>query len=365
MQPVVVRLAHRGVLVVVPVSRVRPATVVGAGGGARRYILVDRHQQVAAPQVEIADAHRSAMPERSFHLHARLLRVRVPQIPVHRREVNERRGQHASRKDVGKRRGAGLRRDNVRNARLMEIARIGRVAGGEDRVGHCAQRHAVEEEPGASTNQPATMRRRRPGDARTRRQVVRVGVDRMEELQVIAKPEVERQARCGAPFVLHIYANVGIRLRDHGVAERLCEAAVGAGQKGGQRRERVAASHRSRIRDRVVVEDEVGAGAQRVGARLVRQVVHDLHHPVEPARGAPDSVPKDATPAMLTAGPIGSVGGAFRSPWGELRPRFVHGPVRDRPRVADRERVIHVVEAGGRRRGIEGAGAARVVGRTR
>ena len=31
--------------------------------------------------------------------------------------------------------------------------------------------------------------------------------------------------------------------------------------------------------------------------------------------GLVDDVPNDATPAMLTAGPIGSVGRAFRSPW--------------------------------------------------
>src|SRR3954454_11924749 len=31
------------------------------------------------------------------------------------------------------------------------------------------------------------------------------------------------------------------------------------------------------------------------------------------AVGAPDCVPNDATPAMLTAGPTGSDGGAFRS----------------------------------------------------
>ena len=32
------------------------------------------------------------------------------------------------------------------------------------------------------------------------------------------------------------------------------------------------------------------------------------------AVGLPEVVPNDATPAMLTAGPIGSVGGAARSP---------------------------------------------------
>ena len=31
--------------------------------------------------------------------------------------------------------------------------------------------------------------------------------------------------------------------------------------------------------------------------------------------GLPESVPNDATPEMLTAGPIGSLGGAFRSPY--------------------------------------------------
>ena len=61
--------------------------------------------------------------------------------------------------------------------------------------------------------------------------------------------------------------------------------------------------------------------------------------------GLPDSVPNDATPAMLTAGPIGSVGGALQVAVGELRARFVDGPRRQRQRVAEGDRLIEVVEA--------------------
>ena len=47
---------------------------------------------------------------------------------------------------------------------------------------------------------------------------------------------------------------------------------------------------------------------------LVRQVVDDLVHLVHARRsGCPTACRTTATPAMLTAGPIGSVGGAFRS----------------------------------------------------
>ena len=61
----------------------------------------------------------------------------------------------------------------------------------------------------------------------------------------------------------------GIGLRQLGDAERLREAGVvvGAGQEVRQRRKGVAAAHRPRERDHVVVVEEVDAGAQRVRAR--------------------------------------------------------------------------------------------------
>ncbi len=79
--------------------------------------------------------------------------------------------------------------------------------------------------------------------------------------------------------------------------------------------------------------------------------------------GLPDSVPNDATPAMLTAGPIGSVGGAFRSLYANCArvSLTVRGEsVQVLPKAM---RLIDVVEAGRRGRRVQRAGAARVVRR--
>ena len=100
-----------------------------------------------------------------------------------------------------------------------------------------------------------------------------------QELQVVAQAEIQRQARRDTPLVLRVHADVRVRLRHDRIAERLREAAVVADEEVRHRRERVVAAERSRIRDGVVVEHEVDAGAQRVRARLVREVVHDLIHP--------------------------------------------------------------------------------------
>ena len=42
------------------------------------------------------------------------------------------------------------------------------------------------------------------------------------------------------------------------------------------------------------------------------EVVDDLEHLVQTSLGLPESVPNEATLVMLTAGPIGSDGGAFQ-----------------------------------------------------
>ena len=65
--------------------------------------------------------------------------------------------------------------------------------------------------------------------------------------------------------------------------------------------------------DDVVVIEHVDAGAQRVRADLMRQIVDELVSLFCRRVGLPDNVPNVATPEMLTAGPIGSVGGALRS----------------------------------------------------
>ena len=76
------------------------------------------------------------------------------------------------------------------------------------RVGDGAQRHAIEEEAGAAADEQVVRRRGDQAKPDARRHVVRVGVDRLEELQVVAKAEVQRQARAGAPLVLRVDADV-------------------------------------------------------------------------------------------------------------------------------------------------------------
>ena len=112
---------------------------------------------------------------------------------------------------------------------------------------------------------------------------------------------------------------------------------------------------------RVVVVQEVGADPQRVRAGLVGQVVDDLVHAVRRgAVGLLESVPNEATPAMLTAGPIGSVGERLQVAVGELRACLEHRARRQRQRVAEGDRLVDVVEPGGRAGRVEAAGAARV-----
>ena len=195
------------------------------------HVLVDRHQQVLSADVLIPDAHRAARAERSLHLDARLPRVGVLQISsivvkstsvVVSIRAGRMFGNAGAPSCVG---------NDSRDARLMQIVEIGGVPGGEDRVGDRAQGHAIEEQSGAAADDEIVRRRRRPGEADARRQVVRIGVDRLQELQVIAKPEVQRQLDAEPPFVLRVDADVGVGLRHDRVAERLCEAAVVAGEK--------------------------------------------------------------------------------------------------------------------------------------
>ena len=78
--------------------------------------------------------------------------------------------------------------------------------------------------------------------------------------------------------------------------------------------------------------------------------------------GLEGNVPNVAEPATLTAGPIGSVGSASRSECVNWRAGLVHRPRADGERIAERNRLIGVVQAGRRRRRAEPAGAARIRG---
>ena len=109
--------------------------------------------------------------------------------------------------------------------RLMLIWRslleVGRVSRRQQRVRERAKRHAVEEQPGAAAHHGAPRFERRPGESQARRHVVRVGVDRFEELQVVAQAHVERQIRAGFPLVLRVNPTFGL-VCDTTVSPKVC-----------------------------------------------------------------------------------------------------------------------------------------------
>ena len=167
---------------------------------------------------------RAAASERSLDFDVGLLRVGVLQVLVHRRDRHEGGRGQAVGQDVRKHRGAGLRRQNAGHLRLAELRDVGRVPRRQQGVGHGAQRHPIEEDAGPAAHEEVLRRRRRPDEARTRRHVVGVGVDRLEELQVVAKADVERQPRAGAPLVLGVDAEIRVRLvrpRDRRTSARI------------------------------------------------------------------------------------------------------------------------------------------------
>ena len=77
--------------------------------------------------------------------------------------------------------------------------------------------------------------------------------------------------------------------------------------------------------------------------------------------GEPESVPKVATPEMLTAGPIGSVGRRFRLLCVNCAARFVDRPRRKGRDVAHGHGLIGIVQPGGAVTAFKRAGAARVI----
>src|SRR4029450_11496774 len=107
----------------------------------------------------------------------------------------------------------------------MKVGELGGVASREDRVRDSTQRHAIEEEARTAADDEILRASRRPCEAQTRRDIVRVCADRLQELQVVAKSEVQREARPRTPFVLRVHTAVWIRLRNDGSAKRLRVAA--------------------------------------------------------------------------------------------------------------------------------------------
>ena len=140
---------------------------------------------------------------------------------------------------------------------------------------------------GAAPDDRARRARRRPGNSDAWRQVIGVGRDGLEKLQVVSKAGVERHAWSDLPFVLRVEAHIRIPLRHSGRSKRLREAGVVVRprQEIRERGKRVRTAVRPRKRDLVVIQEQVYPRFQRVPAGLMREVVHDLVHPVRPSRG--------------------------------------------------------------------------------
>ena len=161
----------------------------------------------------------------------------------------------------------------------------GPVAVGLERVGERAQRDAVIEEAKAAANDGAAILEWRVGKAEAGRDVLGVGVDGLEPLQVVANAGVEGELRVDLPLVLRIHAEVGVGLRHDEVAEGLGEGGVLACLEVGQRGEAVAAPVGHGEGDGEVVEEEVSADANRVRSDLTGEVVDDLVEAVVASSG--------------------------------------------------------------------------------
>ena len=354
---------QRRILTVVPVAGIRPASVVRAGGDARRGVVIDRDNQAHAAHVLIADAHRAAPAELLLELDARLTGVRVPHVGIHCGQVRQGNGRHWGAQDI-RECGRARLRGRQADADLTQAGKVYRISRRQQRVCERAKRHAIVEQSRAPANERASRFGRRPHEPDARRDVVPVGMDRLQELEIVADAGVHRDAGAGFPLVLRVHSNVRIGLRYDGCAESLREAGVvvDARQEIRQRRKGVRAADRPRKRDRVVVVQNVDAGTDRVRSGLMRQVVDELVHPVLPAGGTARKRPerRDALDAHRRSHHIGRR--RFQIAVRKLRPRLVDRPRGQAQRIAEGDRAIAVVQ-GRRRAGRAQSSGAAGVGR--
>ena len=235
----------------------------------------------------VSDAQRAALADLLLDLEAPLFGVGVLHTRVHCREIDQNPGgKSCARQNVREHRRSGLGRGQA-HANLACAGQVRRVPARQKRVRERAQRDAVIEQPVAAANHSAPRFERRPGETGARRDVVPVGYDGFQELQIVAHADVQGEPRARLPLILGIETDIRIGLGDKSIPERLRESRVviGPGQEVGERRESVAAADRPRKGDRAIVVEEVRSRAQGVRSRLVRHVIGHLVQLVEPPRG--------------------------------------------------------------------------------
>ena len=231
----------------------------------------------------IADTQRTARAELLLDFETSLLGIGILHVPVHGGEVD----QHLRRQggeDIGECRSSGLRGRQA-YADLAGASEVRRVSAREQRIGQGAERDAVIEQSEAAANDGSPRIEWRPGESGARRDVVRIGVNGFQELQIVADAQVESQTGADFPFVLCVESDVWIRLRNEGVAEGLgiSGAVVDALQEVRKRGKRVAASNGSRESDGDIVVKEINAHPEGMCSHLARKVVHDFVEVVDAA----------------------------------------------------------------------------------
>ncbi len=89
MQAVIVGVGQGRVLAIVPVVRIRTASVVIPRRQTGRRIPIDGDDEMQSAQMLVANAQGASLTELPFDLEAALLRVGVLYVPIHGREVSQ------------------------------------------------------------------------------------------------------------------------------------------------------------------------------------------------------------------------------------------------------------------------------------
>jgi hypothetical protein len=231
--------------------RVRPSEIGHTeprrlGGRQRWRVDVARHHDFRPAKREIRSGYRDLRGERTLELHARL-----PAHPSFDGGI-----------DRGNRRHETVRKAWQHPWKSWRVCLAERKHGhlvafavALQRVGHGAQRDAIEVEPGARAHDCPSIPRR-PRHTNARGDVVPVGLNRVGEiLHVVPEAAANRERVAGTPFILHEAGDVGVRLPLVRFAKRLLKRDVGPRLKRRQRRECIRAGGcAGKSDDKIVVE---------------------------------------------------------------------------------------------------------------
>src|SRR5260370_5728763 len=143
------------------------------------------------------------------------------------------------------------------------------------------------EQPRAAAKPGPARRKWRQRKARARRNVVRIGSDGLQELQIVPAPTVGSQPGAQLPLILCKEPDVRVSLWEYGIAKRLGirRRIVSSLEEVRQGRERVTATYGSRERNGYVIVEKIRANSKRVRAHLVGEAIGNLVQVVHASGG--------------------------------------------------------------------------------